>query len=255
MQMMSERYSIWRRHLLQSMALAVPAMAMRPVRKPAMAAPAGDGWQVLSPTEVALLEPLVARLIPADNLGPGALEAGVAHYIDGQMATPWAEGDHFYAKGPFEPGLPTQGYQFSHTPAALFRMGLVRLGEVVQQQHNAPFQNLSPEVQDGVLTQLEKGELDLSPIPGPLFFQTVLDLTLEGFFADPLYGGNRDMVGWKLVGFPGYYSSYVAEIERHNLPFTRPPQSLADLARAHAEDAQHGHAPSPQNIGHGGQHP
>jgi gluconate 2-dehydrogenase gamma chain len=254
--MMSERHMIWRRHLLQSMALAVPALAVRPLRRPALAAPAGEGWQVLSASEVALLEPLVGRLIPADNLGPGAREAGAAIYIDRQMATPWAEGDHFYAHGPFEAGLPTQGYQFSQTPAGLFRMGLVRLAEVVQQQHNAPFQDLPPEMQDGVLTQLEKGDLDLSPIPGPLFFQTLLDLTIEGFFADPLYGGNRDMVGWKLVGFPGYYSSYVAEIERHNLPFTRPPQSLADLARAHAEDAQHGHAPSPQHIGHeGGQHP
>ena len=109
---------------------------------------------------------------------------------------------------------------------------------------------------------VERGDLDLSPVPGPLFFQTLLDVAIEGYFADPLYGGNQGMVGWKLVNFPGYYASYVAEIERHNLPFRGPQQSLADLARAHAEDHQHGLPPSPQSVGpshagheHGGMTP
>ncbi|MDQ1081902.1 gluconate 2-dehydrogenase subunit 3 family protein [Pseudoroseomonas cervicalis] len=249
---MSDRVLLWRRHLLQAMAAAPAAMMLgtAPPRRAMAQSAAPAGYTVLSQAEAKLLEPIIARLIPSDDLGPGALDSGVASFIDRQLATPWAAGDHFYAQGPFHPGVASQGYQLQDTPAALVRKGLARLAEMVPQQRGGrSFDQLSPAEQDALLGELERGELDLSPVPGPLFFQSLLDITIEGYFADPLYGGNKDMVGWKLVGFPGYYSSYVAEIERHNLPFRRPPQSLADLARAHAEDHQHGLPPSPQSVG------
>lgn len=243
------RQGIWRRHLLGAMAAALVAPLLPPLPARAQAAEA-EPWHVLPPSMVELLEAILSRLIPSDDLGPGARDAGVARFIDRQLAGAWGEGEHFYAAGPHHPGLPTQGYQQALLPARLVRDGLERFNVLVAQQ-GAAFAARSPEDQDALLTQLEKGELDLAPLPGPLFFQTLLDLSIEGFFADPLYGGNRDMVGWRLVGFPGYYASYVTEIERHNMPFRKPPQSLADLARAHAEDAAHGHPPSPQQLPHG----
>lgn len=246
---MSDVTLVWRRHLLQSMALAVPAMALAPpMARPAAAQAAAEEWKVLKPDEVSLLQPILSRLVPADDLGPGAREAGVANFIDRQLTTAWASGDQFYAQEPFQAGTPTQGYQDHRSPAQMLREGLARFGEVVAQR-GTKFEDLSPEEQDRTLSQLEKGELDLSPVPGPLFFQTLLDVTMEGFFSDPIYGGNRDLAGWKLVGFPGYYSSYIAEIERHNMPFTRPPQTLADLAHAHAEDARHGLPEPHQHVG------
>jgi len=51
---------------------------------------------------------------------------------------------------------------------------------------------------------------------------------MEGFFSDPIYGGNRDKIGWKLVGFPGVHASYANDIERHGVAWTRPPASIAD---------------------------
>jgi gluconate 2-dehydrogenase gamma chain len=247
---MNEVTLVWRRHLLQSMAFAIPAAALAPpLLRMATAQPGPEEFKNLSADEVSLLRPILSRLIPADELGPGALESGVVTFIDRQLETPWAKGDHFYAQGPFQAGTPTQGYQHPDTPAELMRKGLARFAAVVAQR-GTRFQDLPPDQQDQLLSQLEKGEMDLSPVPGPLFFQSLLDITYEGFFSDPLYGGNRDMAGWKLVGFPGYYASYIAEIERHNLPFTRPPQALADLARAHAEDAEHGLPPSHQHVGH-----
>jgi gluconate 2-dehydrogenase gamma chain len=51
---------------------------------------------------------------------------------------------------------------------------------------------------------------------------------MEGFFSDPIYGGNRDKIGWKLVGFPGVHASYANDIERHGVAWTRPPASIGD---------------------------
>jgi gluconate 2-dehydrogenase gamma chain len=246
---LSDVTQVWRRHLLQSIAFGIPAMALAPpVSRMAVAQPVAEEWKVLKPNEVSVLQPMLGRLVPADDLGPGAREVGVANFIDRQLTTAWASGDQFYAQGPFQAGTPTQGYQDPRSPAQLLREGLARFGEVVAAR-GKKFEDLSAQEQDQVLMQLEKGGLDLSPVPGQLFFQTLLDLTMEGFFSDPIYGGNRDLVGWKLVGFPGYYSSYITEIERHNLPFTRPPQTLADLARAHAEDAEHGLPAPHQHVG------
>jgi gluconate 2-dehydrogenase gamma chain len=249
-QALSDVSLVWRRHLLQSMALAIPAVALSPpLSRMAAAQPAsGTAWKVLKPDEVSLLQPILSRLVPADENGPGAREAGVVNFIDRQLTTAWATGDQFYAEGPFQAGTPTQGYQDHRSPAQMLREGLARFGEVVASR-GKKFEDLGPQEQDQLLTQLEKGQLDLSPVPGPLFFQTLLDVTMEGFFSDPIYGGNQELAGWKLVGFPGYYSSYITEIERHNMPFTRPAQTLADLARAHEEDAHHGLPASHQPVG------
>ena len=182
------------------------------------------------------MDAIAARLIPSDDLGPGAKEAGVTRFLDGQLSGAWGAGDHLFRQGPFETGTPEQGYQLSFTPAEMYRRGLAALDDVTTKKNGKGFAELGPDQQDAWLQAMQKGEVDLGPLPAPVFLQALLEGTMEGFFSDPLYGGNADMVGWKLVGFPGAYASFSNDIERHGVPWRGEPVSIA-----HARG--HGHAP------------
>jgi gluconate 2-dehydrogenase gamma chain len=81
----------------------------------------------------------------------------------------------------------------------------------------------------------------LESVPAALFFNLLLANTIEGFFADPIYGGNRDKIGWKLVGFPGVAASYGQYIEKHGVPYDAAPVSIADMQQNLAEVDEHGH--------------
>ena len=191
-------------------------------------------WRFFNRDEVRMVEAALARLVPADELGPGAREAGVAVFLDTQLAGAWGSGDNLYGQGPFAAGTPQQGYQLSFTPAAMFRMGLAKLDESAKHLHGGTaFANLAPEQQDGLLAQAEQGKVDFGPLPANVFFAALLDVTMEGFFGDPLYGGNQEMIGWKLIGFPGAYGSYANDIERHGVAWTRPPVSITDGSGHH----------------------
>ncbi|HEX2199337.1 MAG TPA: gluconate 2-dehydrogenase subunit 3 family protein [Burkholderiales bacterium] len=168
--------------------------------------------------EAAFIEAAVARLIPKDELGPGALEAGVPQFIDRQLAGAWGAGERLYRSGPWRQGTPSQGYQLPFTPAELFRNALRGI--------DPGFAKMPPEKQDEYLKTLEKEKRDLGGVPSDAFFEALLEATVEGFFADPVYGGNHDMAGWKLIGFPGAYANYYELVDRHNVRFSAPPMSL-----------------------------
>lgn len=244
-----------RRALLKAFAVGVPAAlgaAARATAQPAPAAsppsaspgaapaakpvagPRSRVLQFFNATEAANMDAIASRLIPNDDLGPGAKEAGVTFFLDQQLAGGWGTGDHFYRQGPFEAGTPEQGYQLSFTPAQMFRLGLGKLEEASRSTSKKGFAELSPADQDAMLKRMQAGELDFSPLPSAIFFQALLDGTMEGFFSDPIYGGNSGMAGWTLVGFPGAYASYANDIDRHGVAWTRPPVSIAD---AHAHGA------------------
>ena len=193
---------------------------------------AAHAWRFLSGEEARALEAAVARIIPADDDGPGAKEAGVAVFIDLQLGSAWGNGDHQYRHPPFLPGTPQQGYQLAFTPAEMFRLGLAQLDESARKAHAMAFADLDAAQQDALLAKAEKGQLDFGPLPSAVFFGALLDATMEGFLSDPIHGGNRDKIGWKLVGFPGVHASYANDIERHNVPWTRPPASIADAERS-----------------------
>ena len=180
--------------------------------------------------EAAFIEPAVARLIPADDLGPGALEAGVSTFIDRQLAGAWGAGAGFYRSGPWRAGQPGQGYQLPFTPAELFRKALRAVHEGLAESAPRGFGALPVADQDAFLLALEKGDRDLGGVPSQAFFESLLGLTVEGFFADPVYGGNQDMVGWRLVGFPGAYANYYEFVDQHGIAFHRPPVSLGQDA-------------------------
>jgi gluconate 2-dehydrogenase gamma chain len=126
------------------------------------------------------------------------------------------------------------------------------------------FADCSPQEQDQMLTDMQGGRFDLSPVPSAAFFSALLDATMEGFFADPICGGNRDMAGWKLVGFPGAFDSYTDLIEQWNYDWGRPPISIAQMppepmmhmpARGAQRRAEHCRRSLPRSSGAAGPAP
>jgi gluconate 2-dehydrogenase gamma chain len=184
-------------------------------------------WDFFTADEASLVEAAVDRLIPPDDRSPGGRDAGCAVFIDRQLAGPYGRGDGLYMRPPFMPGAATQGYQLPNAPAARYRAGLKALADHVKSAFEGKsFRELSPQDQDRVLTGLESGSIVLSGVDGVQFFELLLQNVQEGFFADPIYGGNRDMAGWKLIGFPGTRYDYRDWIERHNEPYPLPPVGI-----------------------------
>jgi gluconate 2-dehydrogenase gamma chain len=146
--------------------------------------------------EAAIVMAAASRIFPADESGPGAKEAGVVVYIDRHLAGPYGSDAHRYTQPPFEEGVPELGFQGKATPAELYREGLKGL---------AGFHLLPPVEQDQALMKIESS----------LFFFLLRQHTIEGMFCDPVHGGNVDMLGWQLLGFPGVRMSNYDDIDKH----------------------------------------
>ncbi|WP_342362849.1 gluconate 2-dehydrogenase subunit 3 family protein [Terrarubrum flagellatum] len=190
--------------------------------------PARPGpWLFFTYDEATAIESMVDRLIPADDLGVGGREAGCAVFIDRQLAGFFGDSSRLYMRPPFVAGTPSQGAQSPLTPTAIYRAALAAIDAHCKSNYGGkPFQALQLVEQDAVLTSLDKNELKLANADGKTFFELLLQNTMEGFFADPLYGGNRDMAGWKLVGFPGARYDYRDHVAKHNQPYPLPPVSI-----------------------------
>ncbi len=235
-------------------ATAIPAgleaQAQQSVPQPA---PAGRApYRFFNSLEAAFIEAAVDRLIPPDPQWTGAVGAGVPNYIDEQLAGAYGQGARLFRSGPWEPGLPSQGYQLALTPAQLYRTAIAALDEQLAKRESSgsgnaqgrragqrgadsasAFARLAPNEQDETLRDLEAGKMNLSGVPSAEFFETLLANTIEGFFSDPMYGGNRDMVGWRMIGFPGAYATYLGIYTNHGLRFTREPMSIAQSDQEH----------------------
>ena len=199
---------------------AVPAVAAVPLKP--IDNPAAPGPAYLTADESAFLDAALSRLIPNDDLGPGAKEAGVTHFIDRQLGGPYGRAQTWYMQGPWRKGAESQGYQLRLTPAELYRTAIADIDAHCKQAFGKRFAELEAAGQDKVLKGLEKGELELARVPAKPFFDMLWQNTQEGFLADPMYGGNRDFAGWKLIGFPGPRYNYVAEIGEHGRRYTLP---------------------------------
>ncbi len=146
---------------------------------------------------------------PTDDLGPGARVAGVGYYIDGQLSGSWGQGHRFYLNGPFTTPADTgHGWQIPMTPADVYRAFLPGFDAYVRNAYGKPYPDLPAAQQTSALTDLQTGKATI-PIAGATsfassdFYALFRQNVLEGMLADPAYGGNRNMVGWKFVGFPG----------------------------------------------------
>jgi gluconate 2-dehydrogenase gamma chain len=164
--------------------------------------------------EALIVAAAAARIIPSDETGPGAHEAGAVIYIDRQLAGPWGRDARRYTQGPFDESVaPEFGYQGAAPPQKIYREALKQL---------AGFDQLSPSEQDAKLTQIER-----TP-----FFDLLRRNTIEGMFCDPLHGGNLDMVGWQLIGFPGPRMSNAAQFDKYRGEEFRPaPRSLSQVTK------------------------
>ena len=185
-------------------------------------------YAFFSAAEAAFVEAAVARLIPADELGPGAVEAGVPGFIDRQLAGDYGVGARWYMQGPWGEGEKTQGWQTRFTPAGLYRAAIREIDEAVGKEGRATtFARLAAGDQERWLQRLQAGEVQLASADAQTFFQLLHQNTLEGFFADPIHGGNRDMVGWKLIGFPGARYDHSPYVKKHGEKYPLPPVSIS----------------------------
>jgi gluconate 2-dehydrogenase gamma chain len=184
-------------------------------------------WLYFTADEALSVEAIVDRLIPPDESGPGGKAAGCAVFIDRQLAGSFGDSRRLYMRAPFASGTPSQGPQSPIVPKEQYRASLAALSVYCKATFaGKSFAALDVTQQDQVLSGLEKDEIKLSDGSGKNFFETILANAMEGFFADPIYGGNRDMAGWKLIGFPGARYDYRDYVEKHNQPYPLPPVSI-----------------------------
>jgi gluconate 2-dehydrogenase gamma chain len=154
----------------------------------------------LSDEHAATVAAFAERLMPGAPGKPGARDANVLNYIDLALAGAYADQQDFY------------------------RRGLAQLDAYCRKTHNQPFVKLSAAQQDEVIGALEQGKAsDFSFPTAQAFFNTLRTHTMEGMFADPVYGGNKDFAGWKLVGFPGTQLYYTQADLASRQAFTRAP--------------------------------
>jgi gluconate 2-dehydrogenase gamma chain len=187
-----------------------------------------DGWHYFTPQEATTVEAFVDRLIPADPDTPGGKDCGCAVYIDRQLAGPYGRNESYYMMGPFQQGTKEQGPQSALTIAQQYRKGLSALEGACRAKYSGKgFADLSDGEKDEVITGLEHGSLKLEGVDGESFFKLILTDTRNGFLADPIYGGNKDMAAWKMIGFPGTHYDYRDWIDRHNQRVTLPTISIA----------------------------
>jgi len=222
-----------RRAFLRSVASAGPAAVVIGAGVAGAVASSTGGnnsnWKpkYFSPDEWRLLVALVDRIIPADEEGPGAIEAGVPEFIDAQMNTPYGYGALWYMHGPFVPGPATLGYQLEFSPREMYRRALGGVDEQVLKLHSKHFDKLDIRSRDSVIGELETGKLDIGAVPAADFFAQLLQNTREGYFCDPKHGGNRDMAAWKMINFPGARADYIDWVEQYGKRYPLAPVSSA----------------------------
>ena len=171
-------HEISRRELIASSAF-VPLAALTCGSAAHAQTPAAHATETaLTPAQMKILEAVVDRLIPRDELGPSAAEAGAPIYIDRALTGPNAGEKQTFVDG------------------------LAALDAFANSSQGASFTDLSPERRDAVLTAMDKGTAT-GFANSQQFFNRVRRLTLEGMFGDPFYGGNRNFAGWDLLRYPG----------------------------------------------------
>src|SRR5712692_6732370 len=160
----------------------------------------GGHGAFLNDDDAATVAALTERLMPGAPGKPGARDAGVLNYIDLALAGAYAELQDFY------------------------RRGLAQLDAHCRKTYGQPFVRLAAARQDEVIKGLEENKAGEFAWPtAQAFFETIRTHTMEGMLADPIYGGNKDFAGWRLVGFPGGQLLFTPEDLESTQAFTREP--------------------------------
>jgi gluconate 2-dehydrogenase gamma chain len=197
----------------------------------ANAPPDAEPLLTLMPTEHAFFVAAADTLIPADDLSPSGSQCGVATFIDRQLAGAYGGGARLYRDGPFTKAKPELGYQLPLNPREFFRAGIAAANEWSRKTYGKDFDRLADADRETALKAMEAGKAEFSGFSSRMFFNALLDLSMEGFFADPIYGGNRDMAAWKMVGYPGLPATYREDIKKYfGKKYDKPPRSIADFS-------------------------
>lgn len=162
--------------------------------------------------DFAILEQAVERIFPEDKNGAGAISLGVPYFIDKQLAGPYGNNVNDYRQGPFTNGNGTAA-DSSLNRGDIFINGLRMMGTESMKRFDTKFDEASVEQQVEILTDFEADKVKVKGIGSGAFFKLLRTLTLEGAYSDPLYGGNRNMEGWKMKEYPGSVASYANMIE------------------------------------------
>jgi len=190
---------------------------------------AGRVYGYLVPHEIRFLDAATERLIPADDLGPGAKAAGVSVYIDRHLQSEWGTHGRNYRSGPWQEGTPQQGYQSRLTPQEMYRAAIRETELHCNATYGKNFDALTGAQQDEVLSAMEHNKIELPSVSSRVFFDLLMRNTEEGFFADPIYGGNQGNVGWKLLGFPGVSSGNYRDLLGSTDVYRAEPVSILDI--------------------------
>jgi gluconate 2-dehydrogenase gamma chain len=182
--------------------------------------------------EYALVSAIFDRLIPADELSPSASDTGCVVFIDNQLAGDYGKASWRYNQGPFEKGTESQGVQSPYTPAEIYRKGLAEIDKHCLEMFNKSFTDMSHEVQDSYLEKMEAGHFKYPTFNSDALFGQFLSNVQEGFLADPIYGGNRNMSGWKMIGFPGARYDYRDYAPMKGQKLNIEPVSIIQLLKA-----------------------
>jgi gluconate 2-dehydrogenase gamma chain len=195
-------------------------------------APAPETWNILTPAEAAFFTAAADTIIPKDELSPSGSECGVPTFIDRQLASAWGGGDRMYRAGPYVKGTPEQGYQLPLTPHQFFVSGVRAANAWSEKTYGKTFDLLDQGKRNEALTAMQKGTAEFDGLDSKQFFAALLTINMEGFFSDPLYGGNKNKASWRMIGFPGLPATYADKVDeyRDKKYVVAEPQSIADFS-------------------------
>jgi gluconate 2-dehydrogenase gamma chain len=177
---------------------------------------------------------MVNIMCPADELTPSGVDCGLATFIDLQLAGGFGKGERLYMHGPWMQGKLEHGYQLPLTPEQFFKAGIAAANDATQRMFGLDFADLATPDGDRFLHELVNGRVTDPRVPLSMWFnEIVYPLFVQACFADPIYGGNRDKVFWRMIGYPGLpglHTQDMVEFRGKPYPGAREPQSIADFS-------------------------
>ncbi len=204
---------------------------------PSQQAPAPSavsGYTLLGPEEATFVEAVVNVMCPADSLTPNGTDCGLSIFIDRQLAGDFGKGGRMYSQGPWQQGKPQQGYQLPLKPAEFFKAGIATAGGAAQTRYGKTFDQLSPADADAFLADIAAGKVTDERLSlADWFSQLMYPLFQQACFADPIYGGNRDKVFWKMIGYPGlpaFNAQNMVQFRGKPFPGAQQPRSIQDFS-------------------------
>ncbi|HLS61008.1 MAG TPA: gluconate 2-dehydrogenase subunit 3 family protein, partial [Virgibacillus sp.] len=163
--------------------------------------------------DFSVLEAAVERIYPEDDNGPGAVELGVPFFIDRQLAGEYGLNSKSYMQGPFKDIDKTERYQTPLSRGGIMIEGIRKLGKASEKEFGEKFDEAEADQQDQLLQSFQDGEVKLKGVASETFFNLLVQMTIEGAYSDPVYGGNKNMQGWKMREYPGARPAYINVIE------------------------------------------